>query len=156
MEPLSLIDHSGEIAAIREQYGPDYHRNGEAVAQAAALWGVEPNPHGVCRPVREESIITAGRCMGKLYFCHTAKDYWLIGAHGCTAISGFSFLPSVWERIGYHSYDDARLAGVLRLLVFFEGEARSTNSCHSDSSRREAREAVRHLEAEKTPQLTLF
>lgn len=83
----------------------------------------------------------------------SSKGHWLIGVSAETAISGFGYAPSVFSSIGYCSYDAARLAGVQRLLRFFQNESKSLSG---SAARDAAAAAAQLLEAEQKPQLSLF
>ena len=147
---MQTIDLSKEIQAIRDKFNPNYHKKPEARAAAAALWGWEEDI------ITTEIIVEVGRCKGELDFSPTAKGYWLIGISAMSSFNGRGYAPSVWDSIGYLSYHDARLAGVLKLIRFFEGVANEMISTNSETNRANAKEALRILEAEKTPQLVLF
>lgn len=153
---ISIIDKTEEIQAIKKKYGSKYYFNDVAHKEAAHLWGAECNEHGVVMDWQEETVVKVGSCYASIKFAETAKGYCLIGLSGQTAISGFGYAPSVWDKQGFASYWDARAYGVQRLLSFFEKEAVSGNSCSSAKNKANALKAAELLKAELTPQLTLF
>ena len=80
-----------------------------------------------------------------------------MGASADTAISGFGFLPGIFDMIGYPSREDAKAAGIERIQDFFQSELASKNSCSSDSNQKNIAECLRLIEAEKSqPKLDLF
>lgn len=156
MLDFNTINFNAELSAIRTKYGERFFANENAILEAADLWGCQPNEHGVCRPLKTETIAEVGQCQGSLSFYETSKGYWLMGISTMSSYSGRGYAPSVWDNIGYPSYDDMRLAGVLKLIVFFEGVIDDTSSCNSNANRLNAKQMLRILEAEKTPQLSFF
>lgn len=152
---MHIIDKTEEIEAIARK-----HRNNpcreEAVAEACAVWGANCNGSGVLEDRRTEVIAMVGRCKAQVSFATSGNGVWHIGIWAETRISGNCYAPSVWDRIAYGSEQDARLAGVERLIAIFKRELGSENSCSSDANKREIRELLKRLDAEKTPQLTLF
>lgn len=156
MTSAKTIDFCAKLTAIREKYGKGFYANIDAIQEAADLWGCHVNSHGVCRPLKYETIVHIGQCKGSLSFYETTKGYWLMGISTASGYSGRGYAPSVWDGIGYPSYDDARLKGIVKLIDFFEGVITDTSSCNSLSNRSNAKEVLRVLECEKMPQLTLF
>lgn len=156
MSSENTINFFNELAAIKIKYGKRYYSDQNAIREAAELWGCHSSEHGVCSPIKKEIIVDAGQCRGELFFCETTKSYWLIGVSTTSSYSGGGYAPSVWDSTGYLSYNDARLAGVLKLISFFENVISDKGSCNSTSNRENAKKALRILKAEQTPQMTLF
>ena len=149
----AVIDKRDTIAAIQKKYGEKFYFNQECYAEAAAEWGFDAhNSCGVITHYRTETVVTVRTCKAEVRLAESSKGYWIIGVSAMTAISGFGYAPSVFSGIGYSSYDAARLAGVQRLLRFFQSESESL----SGSAARDAAAAAQLLEAEKKPQLSLF
>ncbi len=46
---MTIIDRSEQIESIKQKYGRDYYRSPKAQAEAAAVWGLGANKHGVSR-----------------------------------------------------------------------------------------------------------
>jgi hypothetical protein len=155
MKPPDIIDFRDEIAAIRNRYSPRADLSEGALKEAAALWGGSPNAHGVL-PAREETLAVHGRCKAIVRLACTSKGYWLMGVCVSTAVSGLGYSPSVWDRVGYGSCHDARLAGILKMEDWFNRHLSGGNSCISEKTRVEIRHILETLSAEKTPQLDLF
>lgn len=153
---ISIIDKSKEIQSIKNKFGDHYWHELKAHKEAAGLWGVECNDHGVVLDRKKEVIVKVKSCIGKLSFAETNKGHWLLGLSAETAISGRGYAPSVWDSFGFASYWDARAFGVEKLVKFFMAEAATTNSCSSRMNKANASEAVKILRAERTPQMNLF
>lgn len=141
-----MIDHSAELEAIRLKYNLRHHFSEEALREASKVWGGSPNPCGVL-PSEREMIFKNGLCSAEISFAKTSKGYWLIGVSASTSMGGFGYAPSVWDSFGFATRHEARLAGIEQLLHFFQKE---------DKDRPDTRMALRVLETEKTPQLSLF
>jgi len=138
------------------KYGKRFFASKEAIEEAGKIWGCIPNEHGVCRPLKRETIVQIGQCEGSFSFYETSKGYWLRGLSAMSGYSGTGYAPSIWDCIGYPTYDDARLSAVVKLIRFFERVLIDENSCNSKSNRKNAREVLKILETEKMPQLSLF
>ncbi len=153
---IQIIDKTKEINTLRAEFAKKGISHKEATQKIAELWGATTNEHGVLTASSIERVVEVGRCNGEIRFAQTDKGVWLIGLSGNTAISGFGYAPSVWNRQGFASYEDARAFGIEKLIAFFEQEAVSNNSCSSQSNKDNARKAIEHLKDERTPQLSLF
>lgn len=141
-----MIDHSAKIEAIRQKYDLRHHFSEEALFEAATLWGGSPNPSGVL-PSEREVLFKNGLCSAEISLAETSRGYWLIGVSASTSMGGFGYAPSVWDSFGYISRHEARQAGIGYLTDFFQRQ---------DGNRPDIRMVLRVLEAEKTPQLSLF
>jgi len=133
---ISIVDKSAETEAIKEKYGSKFFLEQEARKEAADLWGCDYNEIGILLNRQYETIVTTGTCKGEMNFIETRKGYWLVGCKAQTAIGGFGYAASVWDRQGFTSYEDARLFIVQKLIAFFSKEAVSTNSCSSTQNKR--------------------
>lgn len=156
MTTFNTITYADELQTIRQKYGARFYDDENAINEAAELWGCTPNEHGVCRPLKRETVVQIGQCRGDLSFYKTTKGYWLMGISTMSGYSGSGYAPSVWDSIGYPTYEDARLAGVRKLIDFFEDVTNDCSSCNTTTNRKNAHKALQELHAEKTPQLTLF
>jgi hypothetical protein len=156
MTTFNTINFFNELSAIKTKYGQRYYADEYATKQAAELWGCQSNEHGVCQPFKTETIAEAGQCRGELSYCETSKSYWLLGLSAMSSYSGIGYAPSVWHSTGYPSFDEARLAGVIKLISFFNGVISNNSSCNSKTNRENANKIIDILKSEKTPQLVLF
>lgn len=154
---IPVVDMRREIGAIKSRYGNKYHFKPEAYQEAANLWGfTNYNDCGVLTSCTTETTLKVKNCEAELRFIQSSKGYWLIGVSAMTSISGHCYMPSVFDNIGYASYEDARLAGVELLLRFFTNEAQGQNSCGGKSYQINCQEAVRMLQVEQQPQFDMF
>lgn len=142
---FKIIDKSNEIEAIKHKFGERYYTSIEATQEAAELWGVQCNKHGVIQPTKEETLLSSGSCAAKITFAETRKGYFLIGLRADKRGSGFGYAPSVWSKTAFDSHWDAREFAIGKLIEFFEKE------CNPDS-----RKAIEKLRSELTPQLSFF
>jgi len=150
---IETVDLSQEIEAIKKEFGSHYYKDERATKKAAALWGETSNECGVFEKCSFETIVKTNHCKGEIQYANTSKGYWLIGVSAQTALFGFGYAPSVWDRKAYKSYYDARLAGVFFLHDFFNT---AVNGGSSQAQKTEIMQALAHLNGEKTPQLGLF
>lgn len=149
---IETVDFSRELEEIKKEFGERYYMEEAATRKASELWGAPSNDCGVCLNRQEETLINANHFKAQITFCHTSKDYWLIGLNYSTPMGGMGYAPSVWDRIGFTSYHDARLAGIQTMLDYFNRAAKNL----SQTQQAEAQKVIQQLEAEKTPQLSLF
>jgi hypothetical protein len=159
---MSIIDMRPELDAIRRQYAPRYWHAAEALQAAASLWGITPSmaedvirPSGTFRHAQEETLACIGQCYAAVSLVHAPNGLWAMATHGQTSTQGYGAAPSVWSDNAYHSRDDARLVAVHILASWFQGIITGRHT-DSDAERDLGRRIVSLLEAEKTPQLSLF
>ena len=157
---ISIIDMRPELDAIRRQYAPRYWHAAEALLAAASLWGIAPpmaedviRPSGTFRHAQEETLARIGQSYAAVSLVQAPNGLWAMATHGQTLTQGYGSAPSVWHDHAYHSRDAARLVAVHILTSWFQG---IVTGRHSDAERDLARRIVSLLEAEKTPQLSLF
>lgn len=143
---MAMINQCEKIEAIRLKYDLRHHFSEEALREAAGVWGGSPNACGVL-PAERDMIFKNGLCSAEVSLAKTAKGYWLIGVSASTSMGGFGYAPSAWDGIGFTSRHEARLAGIGYLIDFFQKQGRD---------RPDIRKALTALEAEKSPQLSLF
>lgn len=153
---IQIIDHTNEIEAIKEKYGFRYFTDPRAIKEASELWGIECNEHGIALNILTELLLDKKGLKAEFHIASSENGVCLVSIGVSTAISGLYSSPSVFQRIGYASYQDARLAGIQELTDFFNKEADSANSCSSKSNREACKLAVIELHSQKTPQLNLF
>lgn len=153
---MKIIDKSEQIEAIKKKFGRGFYRDPKALQVAAQVWGVEYNSAGVPIKLKRETLVQFGHCKGEMAYVETTKGHVLLGLSASTSIGGFGYAPSVWDRIGFASYWDARACAVEKLINYFEKETASTNSCSSLANKYSAIRAVQFLRGEMTPQLELF
>lgn len=148
---IEVVDMSAPLKAIKEEFGSRYYLEKKAIEKAAILWGACSNESGVFLYLKEETLLRAGKCEGLFRYIQTSKGYWLIGVSAQTTGSGFGYAPSVWDKYGFKSYHDARLAAVTELQRFFQQKIRASSSRNA-----EFENALSALKTEETPQLNLF
>lgn len=157
IESLSIeaLDMRPAQNAIRAKFGPRYHVNPECLKEIAALWWIEPpnnciNDRGVfvaCTRIDHR----AGRCSAEVRYARAPSGLWAMDTSYMTATCGAASAPSVWNRLAFLCEADARTAGLRELIQRFRGIAECGGSAALD-----ARKLTQHLEAEQTPQLSLF
>jgi hypothetical protein len=145
-----IVDFSDELTAIRHKYGARFHSKNEAVTEAAALWGVQCNECGVLTQVTETISIVHARYSATIRLYETAKGYWHIALDFRMPDSGFGTPASVWTHRAYTSALAARRAAIAHLLK------RTANEKQGATKRAELQAFRAKLEAELTPQLSLF
>jgi hypothetical protein len=155
------IDLTEELDAIRCRYGERSHAMPEAMWEAAVLWGVTPqtrsiNDCGVFTYAADEVALRTGGCTAAFTLVQAPNGHWAMSTAYHTRISGGGYAPSVWNQRAFPTQGDARLAALCELIHRFGQEAEDRGSLTGESNRREAREMIALLEAEKTPQLALF
>lgn len=158
MADIAIVDMSTEIEALKKQYGPEYRFNAAITDNLARIWGAAQsnyNSHGVLVNVRQEIIIQFGGCKASIEYAETEAGYWLSGLHAKTSISGFGYSPSLWDQIGFTSYDHARRAAIERFIIFFD-EVVNCPDHYSKADVMNAKKAVMFLKAERNPQLSIF
>lgn len=156
-ENTNIIDMSKPIEAIKHKYGESCFLKNKAHQELSELWGFPFKEGKATFNHTTENLVELDTCRGSITFSQkSSKGYWLIGISAQTANSGFSNMPSVFSYIGFTSYEDARLAGILRLQKFFREKLDSKSSLVSSATRLKVSRALKILEAEKQPQLDLF
>lgn len=141
-----IIDRGEELQKIKDKYGRRYCIEPEATEEAAKLWGVEANEHGVPLNVETECVLNFQRAFASVHLASTSKGQWLVGISASTAVSGLGYYPSAWDRTGYADYDTARKEALLRLRSYFGEAVRG----------RELQAILIRLADAETPQLELF
>ena len=154
-ESMKTIDMSAQMQALRDTYRDDPHHRQAFLQEASVLWGGSPNDAGVL-PATSKMVVNVGSCSGEIKFAETEKGYWLIGINAQSSYSGVSYSPSVYDHIGYKSYEDAYVAGVNKLCTFFSRVIEDKSSTNSHVSRVNAERALQSLRAKQNPQLKLF
>ena len=101
---IQAIDYSNEMNAIRQEYNPRYCSHAEAIQKAADLWGFNCNEFGVVSEPKDQLIVKGSeRYEVEVELSESTKGHYLIGMSTQTPISGFSYAPSVFMRLGYPS-----------------------------------------------------
>lgn len=160
-QKFSAIDLDAALDTIQSTYGDRYFAVPEALWEAAALWGVTPetgsiNDCGVFTPLSDVLHWHDGRCKVEIRLVEAPNGYWAMSVSYFTATSGYASMPSVRNRKAFPTREDARLAAIDELIERLHREADSRCSAITDANRREIRQMIERLEAEKTPQLSLF
>lgn len=154
---MKIIDHSEEIRSIKNQFGDRYYFEPSCTRQLGELWGVESNEHGAITHHTKEVFAEIGNYYhASMVYVETSKGYFLAGTDFGTSVSGGGNWPSVYDNIGYLSYQDARTAAIHYLIERFQREVESPNSCGGKSHLERCRQMVEKLEAAKNQQLDLF
>lgn len=120
----NIIDRSEQLQEIKGRYGRRYYLEPEATNDAARLWGVETNGHGVPLNVETECVLNFQRVSASIHLASTSQGHWLVGISASTAVSGLGYYPSAWDRTGYADYDTARKEGLFRLRGYFSDAVR--------------------------------
>jgi hypothetical protein len=142
----NVVDHSLELQAIKNKYGARFHHEPKATQEAAELWELETNKHGVAQNIQTEVLISEKRITAEIYLARTRKNYWLIGISAHTSMPGIGYAPSAWDRTGFTSYDAARKQAIQNVKNFF---------CRS-ASEKEKPFIIQKLAEKETVQLSLF
>lgn len=156
-----LIDLTEPLNAIRRAYGERYFAISEARWEAAALWGVTPETQSIndCGvfTAREENITHChGECRVTITLVQTPNGYWAMSTSYMTRFSGSTYAPSVWCAQAFPNRDAAHLMALRELTDHLQQILDSRCSTNSELNQREIRQMLGLLEAEKTPQLSLF
>ncbi len=146
MKQPKIIDNTENVRAIKEKYGRFYYQDKNALQEAAALWGLKANEHGVTSGISTETVISEKGLSAQIYFAHTRHDHWLIGLSIHTTLTGLAYAPSVWDSIGYADYDIARTEALEQIRVYFMKNA----------TKHDIPVVARSLEKYAHPQLNLF
>ena len=157
---IPIVDMRPALEEVRRQYAPRYWHAAEALLAAASLWGIAPpmaedviRPSGTFRHAQEETLARIGQSYAAVSLVQAPNGLWAMATHGQISRQGYGSAPSVWRDNAYHSRDAARLVAVHILASWFQG---IVTGRHSDAERDLGRRIVSLLEAEKTPQLSLF
>ena len=151
-----LIDKTAELDAIKQKYGERYISDWDAIREAAELWGVDCNRHGMITDCHREVLAQKGGCKAEFLTVMSSKGYWLSGLDARSAYNGFGCMPSVWDRVAFSSHQNAKLAAIDKFTDFFNEVVNSNDSCNSAKNRSDAKQIVALLQAASTPQMTLF
>lgn len=152
---ITALDMRPALNAIRAKYGSGYHVNTECFNEICALWGIEPhhdciNDSGVfitCMRIDHR----AGRCRAEVRYARSPSGLWAMDTSYTTATGGAGSAPSVWNRLAFLCEADARSAGLRELIERFRGIEAQGGTVATD-----ARKLIGLLDAERTPQLSLF
>lgn len=153
---VELLDLRPAQDVIREKYGYEYHRNEACLWEIAALWGVKPqheciNDAGVFTSSADAVRVSTGRSHAEIAIAISPSGLCAMDTCFWTPTYGASAAPSVWNAVAYLSEDDARRAGLAKLIELCRAFAAREGGDTTD-----ARKMVALLEAEKMPQLRLF
>lgn len=158
LEPFGFeaIDLTELQAVIRRKYGPRYHVSDAWRDETAALWGILPgdgsiNEHGVFLTYSDPVAVRAGRCRAEVQLARSPSGLWAMETCHATHDSGAGAAPGISNRIAFLCEDNARHAGLHRMISIFEAIAGLGRS-----SARDAAALVAKLKEARTPQLTLF
>lgn len=144
------MDFGEQLDAIKQRHDSRYHARNEAVIEAAALWGAQCNDCGVLTQVTETISIAHAHYSATIRLYETAKGYWHIALNFRMPDSGFGTPASVWTHRAYNSALAARRAAIEHLLK------RTASERHPTARSHELHAFRAKLEAELTPQLSLF
>lgn len=144
-----MIDLCADLHAIRQKFGPKYYQEPQATIEAAALWGAKCNSCGVLTDVTERIRVEHQGYRATLRLYESEKGYWHVSRSFDAPNSGSGSPASVWDGIAFTNALAARRYGIGRLLERCDQQERFDKSAALAAFRRK-------LEAELTPQLTLF
>ena len=150
------IEKTKEIQNIKSKYGVKYFFNIQSHQEAAAVWGVPCNDHGVVMETKDEVVAKAGGCEATMRLAETPEGHWLMGLGMRSAYSGYGYAPSVWSETAFASYAEARHFAIGEFIGFFNEVATASDSCNSEQNKQNARKIVEKLQSGQTTQLTLF
>ena len=149
LQENDIIDLRCELHNIREKFGDRYFANQEAVQEAARLWGTECNRNGVLNNVTEKIRVEHKGYSATIRLYESAKGYWHVSVDFTVPDSGSGGPASVWDGTAFANALAGRRWGVERLLQRCDTQERYGRNADLAVFRRK-------LEAELTPQLTLF
>ena len=144
-----MIDLCADLHAIRQKFGPHYYREPQATVEAAELWGARCNQHGVMNQIAELIRIEHKGYSATLRLYQSDKGYWHVSRDFTAPDSGSGSPASVWNGVAFKNDLAARRYGIGRLLERCDTQQRYNDTPDLAAFRRK-------LEAELTPQLTLF
>ena len=144
-----MIDMRCELHAIRQKFGERCFANDEAIQEAAALWGAICNRHGVFNSPTEKIRIEHKGYNATIRLYESEKGYWHAAYDFNAPDSGSGGPVTVWDGIAFKTALSARRWAVNQLLDRCDRQKRFDQS-------REVPAFRRKLEAELTPQLSLF
>jgi len=142
--------------AIRSKYGRDYHRNDQALQDAAALWGATLNQMplnriGVFEFLDDIVGLRAGRCEAIVKMAVAPNGLCAMETSHRLPLSGAGRAPSIWNPVAFFSLDDARTAGLSKHRKLFTAIAQK-----SGNEAAEAKAMLDLIEDAATSQLQLF
>ncbi len=160
-QPDHTIDLTESLNAIRRTYGERYFAIPEAQWKAAALWGVTPETHsindcGVFTSLDDRITLRHGECRITITLVQAPNGYWTMSTGYMTRFGGSTYAPSIWCTQAFPSRYEARLMALWELTGNLQQIAESKCSTNTELNRREIRQMIALIEAEKTPQLSLF
>jgi hypothetical protein len=140
---------------IRQEYGFRYWSHSEAVQKAADLWGFNCNEFGIIPESKDQLVIKGSdRYEVEIDLSESTKGHYLIGMSTQTPISGFSYAPSVFMRLGYPSAHDARMAGIYEAGAYLTQRLQNQCSCTSRAYQAGLENLLQQLQQASQP--TLF
>ena len=152
-----IIDLKPKLDAIRRRYSERYHLSTEALVDAAALWGITPELHGVNSAgvfvlPQVDLQFAQSYYTAQLRLVQTPNGFWALSTRHSTPISGRSYAASVWNRFAYRNERDAHRAALQELTHAFKSHLQHDRP----NSGRELTALLADLGAARTPQLALF
>lgn len=149
------------LDVIRAKHGERYYLSAAALWEAAALWGVTPetggiNDCGVFTARKEVLPFSHLRCRAKITLVESPNGFWAMSTTLVTHLEGRTYAPSVWNEWAFSSRDNAQLAGLCELIDYLQSAVERRCSTNSAANQQELRQMIALLDAEKTPQLSLF
>lgn len=107
--------------------------------------GAGSNESGVFVSAETIALAEEGRTIVKIRVARTGRC-WLFGYDFQNATHGAGGGPSVWDRWGYETRDDAIKAGAEKARAWLQSEVDSLNSCTSTTTRAEARKCIAQID----------
>jgi len=152
--------NSGTEAIDLTKWIEEAHQFGnyqDGTAYLIEMHGFGTNDSGVYEEGEVIQLAKSGRSLAKAKLAKTPRGVWLYGYDFSSATWGSASPISVWNRTGYSTRGAAIDACIPEAIRFFEGVARATDSCTSETSKSEARQMIAALSPkEPSPQMGLF
>lgn len=153
---ITALDLTDAQNAIRRGHSPRFHVKEQALRDCAALWGITPehnliNDAGVFEAYDEVIDVQAGQCRAEIEITGSPSGMFAMTTSFSRQNSGAGSAPSIWNRIGFRSLEDARTVGLAEHRTRFNGIAMSGGTEATN-----ARKLLDMLDEAATPQLALF
>lgn len=149
-DPQDIVDFRCELYAIKQKFGPRYYREQQAAQEAARLWGVHCNKHGVLDQITEKIRVEHRRYSVTIRLYETERGYWHVSLGFSAPEAGFAIPATVWNETAFINEPAAHRWAVGRLLQRCDA---GIDAHGSDTELRAFRDK---LAMELTPQLALF
>lgn len=153
-----MIDFTQEINDLYKEYGPSPWHSDEFMLKMAALWGFEKieaplNEHGVFKEYFEEiNIETAPHYYCDIKIAKAPNGLFLFDIVVQVNYAGCGALPSISNRQGYKTYEEARQCAFNQALITVKTKAERGSSADP----LKVKQLLSEIEDRALPQLDLF